>query len=563
MLDIIKRDDTRNIGRITHVLKVPAISINGMKWRWCRAWFKGFNIGMLNGVNRHMLITGESGMGKSNACAVILDALSKSGAHFLVIDPHDEFAGYADALHAKVYDAKVNAVNPLEANWLTEAERVSDMMSLFRRVFKLGELQAYALQKCIAYTYWKGREEGRMPNLADLVKNVRRFIAKSKQQSESKALMNVEKRLMLLNTVQIKSIRIEDLLSGRSIIALSSLHSNEAQVVYVESILRKIYGRMLTLGKNHNTFYLVIDEAEKVANSTILRRLIEEGRKYGIAIISISQQVKEIEKSIRSNVSSVISFYQREPEEANYTAHLIACGTEMDRYIEVRKGMRLLQRGNAIVSLYGRPPMIVKFNRYESASEYIDGTAMRLASKGIRETELRQRLQDMGHAPEHISNRIAYLVNENLLKSHEFHIEGIHGTWYMTRPKNSAEHDISASIIGDKLAGIGIRNSVRNPMHGPDLVAYIMDSKVAVEYETGTKHTEDTSKMLDSRKEYEYIIVVTNDAHLDECKTAYSSKALVLSLYQFMQIKNEEELVALMRRNSAIAEVQNTKAAVQ
>ncbi len=91
---------------------------------------------------------------------------------------------------------------------------------------------------------------------------------------------------------------------------------------------QEAYTAALTSGKSLGRFYIVVDEAEKLEDSPTVARLVAEGRKYGIGVIAISQRAKALDKEIRSNAATIIAFGQREPEEQNYVANLIAGGNE-------------------------------------------------------------------------------------------------------------------------------------------------------------------------------------------------------------------------------------------
>ena len=56
-------------------------------------------------LNPHIVVMGESGSGKSNACKVILSNLASKGINFLVFDAHNEYLGLAESLGADVFDA--------------------------------------------------------------------------------------------------------------------------------------------------------------------------------------------------------------------------------------------------------------------------------------------------------------------------------------------------------------------------------------------------------------------------------------------------------------------------
>jgi hypothetical protein len=507
-----KKKNMIRIGRIEKELKLCR-RFGNVRWRWRRAFFRSIRIDLTNGMNQHVMITGESGSGKSNTCKLILKRLSECGAHFLVLDPHSEYVEDANEFRARVYDASMYSVNPFDLDGLTERERTAEVTGMFRRIFHLGEVQAYTLYKCIAYTYKVCASRGRTPNIHDLVYTIRIF-KKHAVSAEGNTLEALEKRLLVITGESFaRSVSIDTVMHSRSIFALSHLHMPEAQVVYIESMLKKMYSMMLSRNKEKGKFYIVIDEAEKLQGSVVVARLVAEGRKYGIGIIAISQRVKALDKEIRSNTSTIIAFAQKEPEEQNYVANLIAGGNEYNRFMEVRKALRNLGRGQALVQAYGiRNPVVVSCQKHEEDERDSRYRIMDLARCAISKNELFGTLQKEGFENEIVMRDVKKLIDEHMLDYHVVEDNEYRGVWYISMPRNSAEHDIMVNLISRHLANNGIRNRIYNNAYGPDIIAFKGGDRYAVEYETGLKDSEETKRMLESRiPKYQGVIVVSRD----------------------------------------------------
>lgn len=484
-----------------------------VRWRWKRVFFKKLRSDIGRAMNPHVMITGESGSGKSNVCKQLLRQLGMLGASFVVLDPHSEYVEDANDLRANAYDASTYSINVFELDGLSERERTAETTAMFRRIFRLGEVQAYTLYKCIAYTYRICAQKGRAPNLHDLVYTVKVF-EKHARGAEANTLESLEKRLLgVVGERSVRSLSVSRMLHERSIISLASLHTPEAQAVYMESMLKKIYTKMLS-GRRLGRFYIVIDEAEKLQNSSSVARLVAEGRKYGIGIIAISQRAKALDKEIRSNAATIIAFAQREPEEQNYVANLVAAGNEYNRFMEVKRALRELRKGQALVyESRSRNPKIVSCARFEAKKRDPRYLIASLARGAISKRELLEKLSLEGFADDEAMEAIARLVKEGSLKYHVVDEPHYQGVWYITMPRNSAEHDIMVSLISRHLSGIGVNNVIYNTAYGPDIIAYKDGGKVAVEYETGMKNELETRKMLESRRgKYSEIVVVTKDS---------------------------------------------------
>ncbi|MEM0087205.1 MAG: DUF87 domain-containing protein [Candidatus Micrarchaeaceae archaeon] len=499
-----------NIGNVVKVLRLSR-KHGYVRWHWHRVFFRRINLGIGKSINPHIAIVGESGSGKSNACALIIKELPKD-ANFIVIDAHNEYVEFAKELNATAYDATKNSINPFELNGMSEREAAGDLVRMFKRVFRLGDVQSYVLYKAIAYTYEISRLRGREPSIKSLLYTISVF-KKNAGKSELNILQALENRLELLDTSAfVRNRNISELLHKRSIIALAKLRSNDAQAIYVESLLRRIYTAMLGIDRSsHARFYIIIEEAAKLASGSVLSRIAAEGRKYGIGVIAIAQRAKMIDAELRGNASLLIAFYQREPEEANYIANFIAGGNEQDRFIEVKKAMRRLEKGSAIIAASGKEPMLVKFKRF---SERRDPrySIIEMAEHAIEEKELFGNLARMGFKEEEIMEAIEDEISGGALRRHAIEKGAYAGAWYTSSLQNSAEHEVMVAIISKELSRLGIQNRIINTSYAPDVEAYANGKKFAFEYETGSKSLDELRAMLERRsKKYAATFVIASD----------------------------------------------------
>ena len=477
------------------------------KWAWKRVWFRNFKIP--NSINRHMLIVGESGSGKSNAAKCIIKHLSDKGANFVLFDPHDEYVSLAGATNASLYDASYVGSNIFELGSMSLKEKSSELTELFRRIFKLGEVQSNVLYKLISYTYSLYAEKGKIPNISSIIYSAKVF-KKHASKAELRALNTIESRFSLANEVPTRSIDSNKLMHSKSIFALSSLHTSEAQSIYIEGFLRKIYTNMLESEKKSYNFYIVIDEIEKLGQSSILAKIANEGRKYGIGIIAIAQHAKSVEKSVRGNASLVLAFYQREPEELNYIANMISGGNELERFSEIKKAIRNLKKGEAISLSIGEP-QIIKFKLFsgrEEPSYYI----YQLARNAIKEESLFEKLREKGFSNDEIYYSIQNLKNESLISDYLLESTLYKGRYYMKSSKNGAEHEIMVNIISNHLSRNKVGNKIYNTSYAPDIIARIKGQRIAIEYETGKKTIQESKEMLEKRSaRFNKVIVIVND----------------------------------------------------
>ncbi len=534
------KNDRVRVGKVVRRLCFKSFGFGNIGWRWKDVHFSDFIVDRNSGINPHMVIVGESGGGKSNATKVLIEGLCSRGAHVVILDPHNEYLGTAEQISAQIYDAAYNGINLFDLDGMSEKEKASELTGLFKRNFRLGEVQSYTLYRCIMNSYSYLGQFGKVPNLGNLLFTISVF-KKNAKPAEKSVLESIEKRIAAIDTGSFsRSTDIDNVIHGNSLFLLSGLHTAEAQAIYLEGFLRNIYSRMLSLDKTGHPFlYIVIDEAEKLGDNPILGKIAAEGRKYGIGIIATSQRSKAIDRDLRNNSSLLISFYMREPEELNYVSNFIAAGNELGRFTEVKKGLRGLRRGYAMVmDSSERNPYIVRFDRYDRQNTSISFSILQSAKAGVERGELEMKMMKIC-SPEELQDALSILLGKGELKQYAIGKGPYSGTWYISNPRNSAEHDICVNVIGRHLSKIAVPNRIYNSSYGPDVIANFDRKKIAIEYETGLKAIEDTKQMLEKRaKYYQKIIVVVNDGCYEDYKRNFAN------VVAFSQIERVWDIVS-------------------
>ncbi len=532
-----KQKPYREVGTITKKLGMRRIYFGERRWEWLNSRER-FIFAPGKGLNPHICIIGTSGSGKSNACKVILKAAANSGSRFAILDPHGEYASFSGSTGASIYDASRSGINIFELDGMSEKEKASELVAMLKRTFRLGEVQGYTLYKCLMYTYRICRERKLSPSLKGLLFTMNVF-SKNADPREKRILESLEKRLSLLDTERFpNSCSIEKILSENSVIVLQNLHTPEAQSVYIEGFLRKIYSTMLSMRKEDSPgFYVVIDEAAKIKGSDILGRIAAEGRKYGFGIIALSQTVKEMDKRLRANSAMLVSFYQREPEELNYIASFIAGGTEGSRFAEVKKALRSLQRGSALVTDSSRrEPIILAFDQARYSKSSAIDAIISVRKPAVSRNELFRMMEAAGHGSTEAESAIRKATAEGMLFGFELKECGAYtGTWYIRAIRNSAEHDVSVNVMARKLQENGIACTVYNSTNGPDIM--IGDRECAIEYETGSKSYGATLEMIGRRRsQYTRILLITTPKHIGQ----YSRIADAICINKMLSADKEE-----------------------
>ncbi|HVA82943.1 MAG TPA: hypothetical protein VNF06_02150, partial [Candidatus Aquilonibacter sp.] len=136
---------------------------------------------------------------------------------------------------------------------------------------------------------------------------------------------------------------------------------------------------------------------------------------------------------------------------------------------------------------------------------------------GISKPDLYNKLKSHGFSKEEMGWALAAQINGGAIKSYFLPSSGYAGTWYITHPKNSAEHDICVNLISRHLGSLGINSVVYNSSYGPDVIAFSKGKRIALEYETGMNHLDQATKMIEERKaKFAGVVVIANEHAVDK-----------------------------------------------
>src|SRR5271170_4262732 len=194
-----RKNDSVKVGKVVRRLGFRSFGFGNFGWVWKNSYFSDFAINRNSGINPHVVIVGESGGGKSNATKILVERLCSSGANVVILDPHNEYLGAADEISADIYDAAYNGINLFDLDGMSEREKASELTGLFKRNFRLGEVQSYTLYRCIMNSYSYLGQFGKVPNLHSLLYTISVF-KKNAKTGEKAVLESLEKRIAAIDT---------------------------------------------------------------------------------------------------------------------------------------------------------------------------------------------------------------------------------------------------------------------------------------------------------------------------------------------------------------------------
>jgi DNA phosphorothioation-dependent restriction protein DptH len=246
--------------------------------------------------NRHLLITGSSGQGKTYTIQTLLAEASKSGVSSVIVDYSDSFTTQQlDPNFKNVVGNKLNSiivydginVNPFKVNEITidgvkrpekirdVAQRVAD---IFTQVYTLGDQQFSAIYRaCI-------NGLGRNPNAMSF-DVLRQELENIGDATAKKVLSKVSPffdgdYLKFGNPIEWKTLTQGD--GTVTIIQLSNI-AKEIQVAITEFILWDMWYYMQKCSNESTPFIVVLDEAQNLSfkDKSPNKKILLEGRKFG------------------------------------------------------------------------------------------------------------------------------------------------------------------------------------------------------------------------------------------------------------------------------------------
>ncbi len=315
--------------------------------------------------NRHMLIFGTSGMGKTYAIQCLLCELGRNGQNSLIIDYTNGFV--PDQLEEEVKD-KLNPeqhfivnsplpINPfrvqsVDYGGIVAPEKVSTVAkriaAIFQTVYGLGEQQFSVLYAAISQGI---SELGENMSLSHLLEILESFIddgTKNKsavQTSLSKIRPFVDDNPFKVGeTLDWKSI-FEDVNRRCHIFQLAGLDFHSWRLV-AEFVLWDFYGFLQTHGRKNIPKVVVLDEVQNLdhKSGSPLSKYLTEGRKFGVSLIMATQIMSNLSKDERDrmfNAGQKLFFRPAETEIKTY-AEIAAVSTKekVDIWMERLSGLK-------------------------------------------------------------------------------------------------------------------------------------------------------------------------------------------------------------------------------
>lgn len=308
--------------------------------------------------NRHILVFGASGTGKTYTIQAILMELGKAGQNALIVDYTNGFTGkqmereIVSRLQPQQYIVRKKPLplnpfrrqtdyiddDPLEENPANTAQRVC---GVFAEVYQLGDQQKSALYSAIRDGV---AEEGESFDLEALLRRLE--VLRASGEGSASAASSVVSKIRPF--VDMKPFGPEDadgwerLFLDRNarchVIQLAGF-SRDASRLITEFTLIDLYRYYRARGTVDNPRVIVLDEVQNLDHSldSPLGQLLTEGRKFGISLILATQTLSNLEKDERDRLfqASHKLFFKPADTELKSFAQILAnaTGEQVDDWI--------------------------------------------------------------------------------------------------------------------------------------------------------------------------------------------------------------------------------------
>lgn len=317
--------------------------------------------------NRHLLISGKSGQGKTYFMQCLLLELSKIGVSSIVVDYTEGFLPnqlepefkefFGSKLIQRVIYTEKFPINPFKKNirdigGITLPESNTDIAerikSVFSSVYKsLGIQQLNAIYEATLTGLEKYGDEMTL----DLL---RRFLEEDSNSYSKTALSQIRPLIDRDPFTKHSSLNWDEILTSKGNVFIIQLtgYPRDVQLIITEFILWDLWNHSLRVGNKEIPIPVLLDEAQNLDHSekSPSSKILTEGRKFGwsgwYATQFLKSQLDSDELARLQNASQKVYFAQPE-QEISYVLNSISTDSSGKKLLESK--LASLKKGQCIV----------------------------------------------------------------------------------------------------------------------------------------------------------------------------------------------------------------------
>ena len=182
-----------------------------------------------------------------------------------------------------------------------------------------------------------------LPSIEDFIQQLRNVEAQQKGKNAEARLMDITE-FDLFRTGNAKPFDVVK--PGGTVFRVDSMGSEPVKLAAGAFLLRKIYNEMFHWGQSDRIrLFVVLDEAHLLARDVTIPKLMKEGRKFGIALVLVSQSLEDFRPEVLENAGTKIAFRTNFPASKK-----IAQLLNSSNVAELASSIEKLQVGEAWVS---------------------------------------------------------------------------------------------------------------------------------------------------------------------------------------------------------------------
>lgn len=314
----------------------------------------GFEIGidLRKAVNKHFLITGISGAGKSCAGQSLIRYISESGGTVIILDQHRLFSKEnvwgplqndisilseeVDALNKGIPLPLFSALELPGGYQETDEDVAYALAGIFKQALRLGDKQAADLRRGLLYMI----QEDMYPDcgIAGLKESLQFIDSTSVVRVEDKLRSifnhNVFKNGNFIKTGKINIVRLSDF-------------DIDTQGVISEVILNYLWRKAQTGAFLSAPVWVYCDECQNLnlGATGVIPKILSEGRKLGLNLILITQRIEDSKFKSFTQAGTQLYF-----KPALSDANKIAKRLSSSRYADTAMTLQTLHIGECIAT---------------------------------------------------------------------------------------------------------------------------------------------------------------------------------------------------------------------
>ena len=307
--------------------------------------------------NPHLMITGETGSGKTQATKALLAELRPFGVPALILDFKDDYSqpDYADAEDLRVYDPNNQPLpfNPLapaldpRTGSANPTHHMHQLTNIIRRIYRLGDQQSYRLREAMKTVYEKAEIPARAfsPSSGQVYPPFSNLQEELQSDRGNQALLGRMSPIFDLELFgsEAQSIRLASILDQGTVVRLAQLPGDEVKNSVAEFFMMAYYNELISQPQSHEfSRLLVLDEAWRLVESPFLEPLMREGRAFGLGVIVASQFPTDLPAVVAGSTATKIYFSQTSVEQIRGMQRTIlgkTSGADADHLSSIIRGL--------------------------------------------------------------------------------------------------------------------------------------------------------------------------------------------------------------------------------